>query len=155
MSLGGNLGMNIPMNRPLLFPALLLLGLLAGCTTYDAKVERGRSLEGVQRYFVQSNTNDNRAIDHQIAGALKSRGLAAETGPLTMMPDETQAIVTYQDHWTWDFGDRLVFLQITVRDRKTSQNYATVKFSAKVPTGKPLSSIVDELVGRVVPAERR
>ena len=140
------------MNRPIIFPALLLLGLLAGCTTYDAKVERGRSLEGVQRYFVLSNPNDNHAIDHQIAGALQARGLEAGTGPLTMMPDETQAIVSYQDHWTWDFGDRLVFLQLTVRDRKTSQNYATVKFSAKMPSGKSLAAIVDELVGRVVPA---
>lgn len=151
MSLGCNLGMNFPMNRPLLFPALLLLGLLAGCTTYEAKVERGRSLEGVQRYFVQSNTNDNRAIDHQIAGALKARGYEAETGPLTMMPDESQAIVTYQDHWTWDFGDRLVFLQITARDRKTGQNYTTVKYSAKVPTGRPLARIVNDLVGQFLP----
>jgi hypothetical protein len=130
----------------------LLLGLLAGCTTYDAKVERDRSLAGVQRYFVQSNPNDNHALDNQIAGALKARGLAAETGPLTMMPDETQAIVTYQDHWTWDFGDRLVYLQLTVREQKTGKNYATVTFSAKVPTGKALSAIVDELVGRMVPA---
>jgi hypothetical protein len=144
--------MNFPMNRPLLFPVLMLLGLLAGCTTYDAKVERDRSLAGVQRYFVQSNPNDNHALDSQIAGALKARGLAAETGPLTMMPDETQAIVTYQDHWTWDFGDRLVYLQLTVREQKTGRNYATVTFSAKVPTGKALSAIVDELVGRMVPA---
>jgi hypothetical protein len=139
------------MNRPPLFPAMLLLGLLAGCSTYDARVEQDRSLEGVQRYFVQSNTNDNHAIDRQIAGALKARGLEAGTGPLTMMPDETEAIVTYQDHWTWDFGDRLVFLQLTVRERKTSRNYATVKYSAKVPTGKPLSAIVGELVGQFLP----
>ncbi len=143
------------MNRSLLLPALVILGLLAGCSTYDAKVERGRSLEGVQRYFVQSNPNDNRAIDHQIAAALKARGVEVETGPLTMMPDETQAIVTYQDHWTWDFGDRLVFLQLIVRDRKTSQTYATIKFSAKVPSGKPLSAIVDELVGRLGTGARR
>lgn len=143
------------MNRSLLLPALVILGLLAGCSTYDAKVERGRSLEGVQRYFVQSNLNDNRAIDHQIAAALKARGVEVETGPLTMMPDETQAIVTYQDHWTWDFGDRLVFLQLIVRDRKTSQTYATIKFSAKVPSGKPLSAIVDELVGRLGTGARR
>lgn len=140
------------MNRSLPLPALLLLlGLLAGCATYEAKLERGLSLDGVQRYFVVSNPNDNRAIDHQIAAALKSRGYAAGTGPLTMMPDDTQAIVSYQDHWTWDFGDRLVFLQITVRDRKTSQTYATVKFSTKMPSGKSLSGIADELVGQIRP----
>lgn len=138
------------MNRPFPLPALLLLLLLlTGCATYDAKVERDRSLVGVQRYFVQSNPNDNRAIDHQITAALTARGYQAETGPLTMMPDDAQAIVTYQDHWTWDFGDRLVYLQLIVRDRKNNQIYATVKFSTKLPTRKSLTGIVDELVGQL------
>ena len=141
------------MNRSMLLPTLVVLsfGLLAGCSTYNAKVERGRTLDGVQHYFVQGNLNDNRAIDVLVAAALKARGYEAENGPLTMMPDATQAIVSYQDHWTWDFGDRLVYLNVTVRERKTGQTYATATFSAKVPTGKPLSRIVDELVGQFLP----
>jgi hypothetical protein len=129
---------------------LLLLGFLAGCSSYDTQVARGRSLTGVQRFFVLSNPNDNHALDHQIAAALTNRGFQAESGPLTMMPEETQAIVTYQDHWTWDFGDHLVYLQISVRDQKTNQSYASVEFSAKVPTSKPLAVIADDLVGRLV-----
>ena len=101
---------------------LLLLGVLAGCSSYDTQVAKGRSLTGVQRFFVLSNPNDGHALDHQIANALTNRGYQAESGPLTMMPEETQAIVTYQDHWTWDFGDHLVYLQISVRDQKTNQS---------------------------------
>ncbi len=140
------------MNRLLPLPALLmLLGLLAGCASYDAQVERGRSLNGVRKYFVLTNLNDNHALDHQIAAALKARGYEAETGPLTMMPDDTQAIVSYQDHWSWDFGDRLVYLQITARDRKTNQTDATVQFSTRLPTLKPISGIVDELIEQLRP----
>ena len=134
---------------------MLILGLLGGCTTYDARIGRDLSLDGVQRFFVVGNANDNRAINHQITAALKSRGYVAETGPLTMMPDDTQAIITYQDHWTWDFGDRLVYLQVTARDRKTNKTYATVTFSTRIPSGKSLSNIVDGLVGRLVTGEKQ
>lgn len=140
------------MKRFVHLPALLLwLGLLAGCASYDTEVVRGRSLAGVQRFFVVSNPNDNRALDHQIMAALQARGYTAETGPRTMMPDDTQAIVSYQDRWTWDFGDRLVYLQIGVRDRKSSQTYATATFSTRLPTRKPIPAIVDELVGQLLP----
>lgn len=136
--------------------AACLLALLAGCGTYDVQLDRGgRSLDGVQRYFVLGNPNDNRALDHRIVAALKARGYEAETGPLTMMSDDAQAIVSYQDRWSWDFGDRLVYLQIAVRDRKTGQTNATVQYHTRLPGGKPLPAIVDELVGRLVPDRKR
>ncbi len=142
------------MKRFVPLPVLLFfLGLLAGCASYVAKVERGPGLAGVQRYFVLSNPNDSHALNHQLAAALKARGYEAETGPLTMLPDDTQAIVSYQDHWTWDFGDHLVYLQVSVRDRKTGQPYAAVTFSTKLPTRKPPSGIVDGLVAQFLPAK--
>ncbi len=140
------------MKRLIPLPALLLwFGLLAGCASYDARVDKGRSLAEVKRYFVLSNHNDNHALDAQIAAALQARGFAAETGPLTMMPEETQAIVSYQDHWAWDFGDHLDYLQIAVRDRKNNQPYATATFSTRVPTSKPPAGIVDGLMAQLLP----
>ena len=133
-----------------LVPFLVLL-LLTGCTSYEARVERGRSLAGVQRYFVLTNASDNHGLAEQIAAALKARGCEAATGPSTMLPDDTQAIASYQDHWAWDFGDHLVYLQVTVRDRLTGQVNATATFTAKVPTRKPPAEIVDELIGQLLP----
>lgn len=127
---------------------LLLLGLISGCASYDANVQR--SLKDVTHYFVLANGNDNRALNHQIVATLKARGLSAETGPLTMMPDESQAIITYQDYWSWDFGEHLVYLQISARDRKTSEPFGSVTFNAKVPTRKPTAGIVDGLVVKLL-----
>ncbi len=132
--------------------ALLLLSLgllLGGCASFDAQVERGRSLAKVQRYFVVSNTNDNHALDQQIAEAIKARGYEAETGPLTMMPDNAQAVVTFQDHWAWDFGDHLVFLKFAVRDPLSEQSFATVTFNARVPGRQTTPEIVGQLVDRL------
>ena len=53
--------MKIPALGRLIFSGLSLL--LAGCASFDAQVEHGRSLAGVERFFVVSNLNDNHAFD--------------------------------------------------------------------------------------------
>jgi hypothetical protein len=135
------------------FPSLLLLlllGLVSGCASYNTNVQR--TLQGVTHFFVLANGNDNRALNHQIVATLKARGFSAETGPLTMMPDESQAIITYQDYWTWDFGEHLVYLQISARDRKTSEPFGSVTFQSKLPSGKTTAVIVDGLIVKLLPA---
>lgn len=132
----------------LLTPFLLVL-LLGGCASYDTQVARGPGLAGAQHFFVIANANDSRGLAHRITASLKARGLTAATGPRTMMPDDTQAVVTYEDHWAWDFGERLVHLQINVRDARSAQPLAAATFSAKIPGRKSSAEIVDELVARV------
>ena len=127
-----------------------LVFLAASCASYNTQVDRGRSLKGIKRFFVVSNLNDNHAIDHQIAEAFKARGFEADNGPLTMMPDDTKAVVTFQDHWTWDFGDHLMYLQISVRDTRSEQSFASVTFSAKIPLHEDASVTVERLVDQLL-----
>jgi len=141
--------------KSLFFRAWALLGVLlvlGGCASYSAQIEHGRSLKKIQRFFVVSNLNDNHGIDHLIADVLKARGREADAGPLTMMPDNTQAIVTFNDHWTWDFGDHLTYLQISVRDTKSEQSFASVTFSAKIPLHESpadtIARVVDQLLDK-------
>ena len=116
-------------------------------------MESGHSLAGLQRYFVVTNTNDNHGLDQQIASAFKARGVEVDAGPLTMMPDKNQVVVSYRDNWSWDFGDHLVFLAISVRETRSEQTFATVTFNATVPLKKPVPQIIDELVNRLLPAK--
>ncbi|HWA24406.1 MAG TPA: hypothetical protein VG734_01940 [Lacunisphaera sp.] len=140
------------MNRFLPSVALLVVvSLFAGCASYETHVDRNRSLTGVRHFFVIANANDNHGLNQQIVAALTARGLQAETGPLTMMPDETVAIVSYQDHWTWDFGDHLVYLQITMKDRKSGQPFGSATFSAKIPTRKTTAEIAASLIEQILP----
>ena len=89
-------------------------------------------------------------FDAKIVAALKLRGYESECGPLTMMPDGTEVIVSYEDHWTWDFGDHLAYLQIVARDRRTNQVYGSATFRAKIPTKKSIPKIIGELVDRIL-----
>jgi hypothetical protein len=137
-----------------LIPSLLLVLLLGGCASYDAQVARGPALADVQHFFVIANANDSRGLAHRITASLRARGFTAENGPRTMMPEQTQAIITYTDHWAWDFGERLVHLQINVRDARSAQPLATATFSAKVPGRKSPAEIVNELVARALSGKK-
>ena len=133
--------------------ALVILGLalaLGGCASYDTQMERGRNLSKVQRFFVVRNLNDNHGVDRQIAEVLKARGREAESGPLTMMPDKTQTVITFQDHWTWDFGEHLVFFQLSARDAHADQSFATVSFSARIPLREDASVTIARLVDQLL-----
>jgi hypothetical protein len=143
------------MKSLLLLCSLTLAGLLGGCTTSSTRVQGGARVTELQRFFVIANANDNRALDRQVVNALRARGLAADSGPRTMMPEDTQALVTYEDHWSWDFGDRLQVLQLTVRDARQGGTLAVAEFSAKIPGRQSPATIVRDLVERVfAPASR-
>ncbi|MEJ1972121.1 MAG: hypothetical protein WDM96_06520 [Lacunisphaera sp.] len=135
---------------------LFVLSLLfAGCTTYDGQTMSKQQVAPKKKFFVESNLNDNHAIDHQIEEAIKLRDREAESGPLTMMPDDAQVIITYVDNWTWDFGDHLVYLQITAKDRRTGTLLATANFKAKIPSSKSLGKIIGELLDRMYAEAKR
>ena len=139
--------------RHLPLRTMILLGLgllLGGCASFNAQVEHGRSLAGIERFYVVRNLNDNHAFDHQIVAALQARGLTAEAGPLTMMPENTQAIVSFQDHWAWDFRENLVYLKINIRDTRSEQVFATVTFDARFPVRLTTAEIVGKLVDRLL-----
>lgn len=133
-------------------PGLLLAALfLGGCASYDAQASRGAGLAGISRFFVVSNLSDNHAVDHHIAAALQARGLVAGSGPLTMMPGDTQAVVTFADRWDWDFGEHLYYLKITVRKPESNEPLAGATFSARFPPKEPAAKTVGRLVSRLFP----
>jgi hypothetical protein len=128
--------------------------LLGGCASYDAQLMPGQNLDGAKRFFVLTNPNDTHGVGHQIVAALRARGREAETGPLTMMPDATQVMVTYEDHWSWDFGDHLVYAQVSARARDSNAPLSTARFSTRLPTRKSATDIVSAMVGRMLAGEK-
>ena len=99
--------------------AVLLLaaaGLLAGCSTLDTHLEPKADLSQLKHVWVQQSLNDNHGLDAMIVRELQSRGIQAESGPLTLMPLTARRYIIYQDQWDWDFKDYLISLGLTVRD---------------------------------------
>lgn len=112
-----------------LFGPLLLTGLfLAGCSTLETHVTPNANLARFKHIYVQQNLNDNHGLDGLIAKELQSRGIQAESGPLTLMPRDVKVYLTYDDHWDWDFKDYLISLGMSVRDATTDGLLATASY---------------------------
>ena len=65
---------------------------------------------------------------------------------MTMMPRTAQVIVSFRDHWTWDFKSHISALEITLSDAKSEQQFAVGSFVGPAS----LSTSADEAVERVV-----
>jgi hypothetical protein len=115
------------MKAPILFlPFLLALaGLLGGCGgTVTARRAPGVDLSALHRIFVERRLNDNHRFDEMIVQELRALGYQADSGPLTMMEPETDAIVTYQDQWTDDLSSHLIALSLTLTDARRHRQLA-------------------------------
>ncbi len=104
---------------------LLLLPLLASCSSINARNNPTIDLKQYTRFFVEHRLNDNNATDAKIAAELRRRGYMATHGPLTMMPNDTQVVITYDAHWTWDFHSYLINLNITAMQAHSNKMIAT------------------------------
>jgi len=109
--------------------SLLLLALalscLTGCSSVTAHKNPAVDLTKFKRYYVEHRLTDDRKIDELIVADLRRRGLEATFGPLTMMPQNTEVLINYEDRWTWDFHNYLIELSITARDARKEKLIAS------------------------------
>jgi hypothetical protein len=129
---------------------LLLLAacayLLAGCASFRTHVEPRADLSQIERFWVERNLADNRAVGVKLVRALEAHGKQAEVGPLTMMPRETQAILSFRDHWTWDFREHLTGLEVTVREPRTRRLLARARFEGPLALHLNEFDVIDRVI---------
>jgi|GEM_PF-574407 len=109
-----------------LFGLVALLALaLSGCATKPTAQRNSElSLAQFHRIYVETRLNDNHAIDATIAAELRRRGFAASHGHLTMMPEDTEVLITYDARWTWDFRSYLIELHLSASTAQTRKPIA-------------------------------
>ncbi|AWI09198.1 hypothetical protein CKA38_08070 [Ereboglobus luteus] len=123
--------------------------MFSGCATYKANVKPDADLSKYQRVWVKSNMNDNRGIGHFIREALRARGLESDLGPLTMMPLNTQAIISFTDSWAWDFKDHMTGLTLSFKDTKIDFPIATATYVGHTSFTKAPHEIAEKLVDKL------
>ena len=125
----------------------LLTGLLTGCSSVSSRqvVDLGR----FQRFYVERRLNENNRLDEIIAAELRGRGHTAVSGPRTMMPEDTQVIVSYDARWNWDFKTYLIELNLEFHTVYPSKKLADAQYYQPSLTPKAPPEAVRELVGRL------
>lgn len=134
----------------LLALAALLLGACSHLTSDGVSPEE---LARARKIFVEERLNDNLGIDRAIVSELRSLGYEADRGPLTMMPESAQLIVTYDARETWDFRPYVIELNLAVRP---AQDYNRVVASSRYVrpgvTNKSPEAMVKEALGKLFTA---
>ncbi len=133
--------------KKLFLPCLLLvLPLLSGCASLTVHREPGSRLASLKKIYVQHRLADGRGIDLFIVQELQRLGYTAACGPMTMMPDDTEAVVSYADQWTWDFSSYMIELDLEVSDPRTSKILATVRYFRPALMEKPPQEMVQTVI---------
>jgi len=96
---------------------------------------------------VEHRLTDNHRIDELIVAELRTHGFDASSGPLTMLPEGVDAIVTYEDRWQWDFKSYLIELKIDVRANFTGKPIATGHYHQASAYTKSPAEVVHEILG--------
>ena len=130
--------------RFLLLAACTLLW--TSCASFDTFVEPRADLSKVERFWVERNLADNRAVGVKIVRALEAEGREAELGPLTMMPREVQAVLSFRDHWNWDFRDKMAGLEVTVREPRTDRLMARARFEGPLAVHLNEFDVIERVV---------
>ena len=107
---------------------LLLLAVvgLAGCSTLDTHHDGDPTK--LHHLYVEHLLTDNHRLDQLIVAELTALGYDAACGPLTMMPERTEAIITYRERSAWDFKNYLIELDIEVKGNFSGATLATGRF---------------------------
>jgi len=133
--------------------ALVFLAVLApffaGCSTLTHQAVPGVELANIKRVFVERRLADNNNVRDRFVRALQAKGIEAEAGPLTMMPEKgIEAVLIYEDRWAWDFRTYLVEVRAELRHPVTQALMAQA-YLQRAPFG---GKSTDEMVNTVVDA---
>ena len=101
---------------------------------------------------MKSNLDDNHGLDEFIVKSLKAHGRTAETGPLTMMPHDAQALVTFHDAWNWDFKYHMVGLTLAVSDIRSEKPIGEANYSGPAAMMTSPTEVIDRLVDQLLKA---
>lgn len=128
---------------------MVAAALLAGCTSISVRKPPALELDRFQRVFVVRPFNENRHVDEIFVDALRQAGREASSGPLTMMPETTDAVLTYDARWTWDFKTYLIELEFQLHTAHTNKKLAEGRYYQPSARPRPPEIAVRELVRRL------
>jgi len=127
--------------------ALAGLLLSAGCGHITARALPNANLSGHRHIFVEHRLPDSYGVADEIARQLRVMGYDASAGALTMMPGDTELIVSYEDMWTWDFNNYMIEIDMQVRSARGDRVLAVGHyFRPSMVFGHPPSDMIHELL---------
>ena len=100
---------------------LFIISFYSGCIVDLRSLQiPGSDLSSINRLYVVHFEPDKRNLHDLIRDELIEMGFQADSGPGSKIPNDIDAIVTYEDRWYWDLGNYMLQLNIEIRNPKTN-----------------------------------
>lgn len=134
--------------------ATLACFLFVGCATMRTETDpkNNRTLGEARRFFVLRNLKENHGLDARIVRALRARGFEADSGPITLLPASAQVVLVYEDRWSWDFSDHMVFLKISARAPDQAFPYVSASYQKQIGFSTRIDEVVESVLARLLVA---
>jgi hypothetical protein len=99
---------------------LLALPLLfVSCTSLKTERTPGASLEGKRLFYVERHPEEDWGFHQMIADEMCMMGYKASAGEPNQAPAGVDALVTYDDKWSWDLSPWMYGPDLRILDAKT------------------------------------
>ncbi len=130
--------------------ALAGAAFLAGCSHLVTRSLPKSDIGNYKHIFVEHRLADSYGIADEMARQLNEMGYDATAGALTMMPNNTELIVEYEDMWTWDFNTYMIEIDMQVRSARNDRILAAGHyFRPGMVFGRPPASMIHELLAKL------
>jgi len=127
--------------------ALACATLLAGCAQITTRSIPNVDLSTHRHIFVEHRLADTFGVAEEIARQLRAMGYDASAGAPTMMPGDTELIVSYDDMWTWDFNSYMIEFDLQVMTARSEKIVAMGHyFRPSMVFGHPPAAMIHELL---------
>jgi hypothetical protein len=138
------------------YPTLLLIvfPLLAACSTLSTSRAPATDFASLKRIHVEHRLADGRGLDELMARELQKLGYEASSGPLTLMPTKVDAIVAYEDRWTFDFTTYMIGFEVAVRDARTGRTLASGHYFHPSFSGNDPADVIARMLRALFPPHR-
>lgn len=124
--------------------SVLGLALLAGCASVESR--KVMNLSPFKHIYVEHRLTDDRHLDEMLVAELTRLGYQASYGPITMLPDEADAVLSYEDRWEWDFKTYLIELKVEVHTARTKKKLADGSYYQPTPTPRTAAEVVTKVL---------
>ena len=120
---------------------------LAGCTHLRTRSLPNSDIGKFKHVFVEQRLADSYGVADEISRQLREMGYDSSAGALTMMPQGTDLIVSYEDLWTWDFNTYMIEIDMGVRSARTDKIMAVGHYNRpSMGFGHPPAAMIHELL---------
>ncbi len=130
--------------------ALLGAALLAGCAQMSTHSLPKADISHYKHIFVEHRLADSYGVADEVARQLRAMGYDASAGALTMLPEEAELIVSYDDMWTWDFNTYMIEFDMQVRLAHSDRILAVGHYyKPTMVFGRPPEGMIHELLAKM------